>query len=231
MLPTALEVIAFNLNRKNSNLKFFEFGKTYSTEGAGKYSEQNHLCLYITGSTKENHWKGKAKDADIYYVKGVVETIVQVAGLKVSFSSDIASPYVENLITADLDNKVLARVGKVATKTAAGFDIKGAVYFANFNWDILAEKASKKKIQYKEITKYPLVERDLAMVVSKTMKYAEIKLFDIFENEKLGNDKKSMAINFTFFDEEKTLTDKEIDGWMNNIISTLEKDLGAEIRK
>jgi phenylalanyl-tRNA synthetase beta chain len=244
MLPTALEVIAFNLNRKNSNLKFFEFGKTYSTEGAGKYSEQNHLCLYITGSTKENHWKGKAKDADIYYVKGVVETIVQVAGLKVSFSSDIASPYVENLITADLDNKVLARVGKVATKTAAGFDIKGAVYFANFNWDILAEKASKKKIQYKEITKYPLVERDLAMVVSKTMKYAEIKdrltklrlgklqeikLFDIFENEKLGNDKKSMAINFTFFDEEKTLTDKEIDGWMNNIISTLEK--GAEIRK
>jgi phenylalanyl-tRNA synthetase beta chain len=246
MLPTALEVIAFNLNRKNSNLKFFEFGKTYSTEGAGKYSEQNHLCLYITGSTKENHWKGKAKDADIYYVKGVVETIVQVAGLKVSFSSDIASPYVENLITADLDNKVLARVGKVATKTAAGFDIKEAVYFANFNWDILAEKASKKKIQYKEITKYPLVERDLAMVVSKTMKYAEIKdrltklrlgklqeikLFDIFENEKLGNDKKSMAINFTFFDEEKTLTDKEIDGWMNNIISTLEKDLGAEIRK
>lgn len=246
MLPTALEVIAFNLNRKNSNLRFFEFGKTYSTESAGNYSELNHLCLYITGTVGEDHWKGKAKDADMYYVKGITETIVQLAGLKVSFSSEISNAHPENLITANLDDKVLARIGKIAPKTAADFDVKGAVYFANFNWDILVKKASEIKIQYKEIAKYHPVERDLAMVVPKAMRYdqikerltklrlaklQEIKLFDIFENEKLGKDKKSMAINFTFLDEEKTLTDKEIDGWMNNIMSTLEKDLGAEIRK
>ena len=119
-------------------------------------------------------------------------------------------------------------------------------YFGNFNWDVLAKAALENKIQYKEIAKYPAVERDLALVVPKAMKYEEItkevtnlhlarlrevKLFDIFENEKLGKEKKSMAINFTFLDEEKTLTDKEIDGWMNKIMNTLEKELGAEIRK
>ena len=107
-------------------------------------------------------------------------------------------------------------------------------------------KKSGNRIVFKEIAKYPSVERDLAMVVPKSMQYAEIqeqvkklrlgqlqdmKLFDIFESEKLGTDKKSLAVNFTFLDEEKTLTDKEIDGWMNKIMSTLEKSLGAEIRK
>ena len=131
-------------------------------------------------------------------------------------------------------------------KTALNFDIKTAVYFVNFNWDVFVRKASEGKIQYKEIPKYPSVERDLAMVVPKSMEYNEVKdrltklklsklqdirLFDIFENEKLGQGKKSMAINFTFLDEEKTLTDKEIDNWMNNIMTTLEKELGAEIRK
>ena len=128
---------------------------------------------------------------------------------------------------------------------AAKFDIKQQVLFADFYWDALMKKAGS-RIVFKEISKYPSVERDLAMVVPKSMQYADIqdhvkklrvtqlqdmKLFDIFESEKLGKDKKSLAVNFTFLDEEKTLTDKEIDSWMNKIMSTLENSLGAEIRK
>jgi phenylalanyl-tRNA synthetase beta chain len=246
MLPTALEVIAFNQNRKNANLKLFEFGKTYTTESTGKYSEQNHLCLYITGTVGENHWKGKAQDADIFYIKGIAQAIIQLSGLKASFSVAATSPFVENLVTADIDKKPLVRIGKIAPKIAARFDVKQTVYFANFNWDVLTSKATQNKIQYKEIAKFPQVERDLAMVVAKDLPYEDIrkqitqirlpklqdvKLFDIFESEKIGKEKKSMAINLTFLDEEKTLTDKEIDEWMNKIITSLEKDLGAEIRK
>jgi phenylalanyl-tRNA synthetase beta chain len=243
MLPTALEVIAFNQNRKNADLRFFEFGKTYSKNEQG-YSEKNHLCLYVTGNTN-NHWKGKGMETDIYYLKGIAESIFHITDIHVDFSSE-KEERLDTAIKAIMDDKVLVSLGKLAPKTASKFDIKQAVYFANFNWDVLVNKVSANKIQYKEIAKYPSVERDLALVVPKTMKYGEItrevtnlhlaklqhvKLFDIFENEKLGKGKKSMAINFTFLDEEKTLTDKEIDGWMNKIMTTLEKELGAEIRR
>lgn len=246
MLPTALEVIAFNQNHKNVNLKFFEFGKTYSKEHIGKYSEQNHLCLYITGAVVENNWKGKTKDADIFYAKGIAEAIIQLAGLKALFSTEPSTPYSESGLTGNIDNKRLVTIEKIGAETAAKFDVKQAVYFINFNWDVLHNKASQNKIQYKEIVKFPKVERDLSMVVSKKLAYDAItkqldnirlaklqgvKLFDIFEDEKIGKEKKSIAIHFTFLDEEKTLTDKEIDGWMNKIITSLETELGAEIRK
>ncbi len=245
MLPTAMEVIAFNQNRKNADIKFFEFGKTYESSEAGSYRESNHLCLYVTGNTTQNHWKGKGKEADVYFLKGVVESILCLVEIQPAFSASEDKNF-EVLIQAVVNDEVLVKVGKVAAKTASTFDVKQAVYFANFNWDVLVRLAAENKISYKEIAKYPTVERDLALVVPKVMNYEEItkevtnlhlsrlrevKLFDIFENEKLGNEKKSMAINFTFSDEEKTLTDKEIDGWMNKIMNTLETELGAEIRK
>jgi phenylalanyl-tRNA synthetase beta chain len=136
-------------------------------------------------------------------------------------------------------------LGRVHTGLASKFDIKQTVFFADLYWDVILKRGGK-QVQFKEIPKYPSVERDLAMVVPKGMKYQEIsdriedlrlnklkevKLFDVFESEKLGKDKKSIAINFTFLDEEKTLTDKEIDSWMNRIMTTLEKELNAEIRK
>jgi phenylalanyl-tRNA synthetase beta chain len=204
------------------------------------------LCLYFTGAITENHWKGKGKEVDIFYVKGIAEAIAKSAGLKISFTQGDTSPFIENLIIGTIGKEPMVRLGRVNAKTALNFDIKTAVYFVNFNWDVFVDKSSEGKIQYKEIPKYPSVERDLAMIVPKSMQYNEVKerliklklsklqdirLFDIFENEKLGQDKKSMAINFTFLDEEKTLTDKEIDSWMNNIMTTLEKELGAEIRK
>jgi phenylalanyl-tRNA synthetase beta chain len=245
MLHTALEVIAFNINRKNNNLKIFEFGKTYSTTGAGQYSEANHLCLYVTGEVSMDHWKQKSKPSDIYFIKGVAKAILDNLGLKSDRFENTNSNELQPGVSMQVNGEKILELGSVHTGLASKFDIKQPVYFANFYWDV-ALKHEGRKVRFKEISKYPSVERDLAMVVPKTMKYNEIseridklnlnklkdvKLFDVFESEKLGKDKKSMAVNFTFLDEEKTLTDKEIDSWMNRIMITLEKELNAEIRK
>lgn len=245
MLHTALEVIAFNINRKNNNLKFFEFGKTYSTSGVGQYNETNHLCLYLTGQSTENHWKEKSKASDIYYIKGVAEAILSNFGLKHDGFETISTNELQSGLSVNLNGEKILELGRVNNGLASKFDIKQPVFFADFYWDMILKYAGK-QVQFKEISKYPSVERDLAMVVPKSMKYKEIseridklrlnklkdvKLFDVFESEKLGKDKKSMAVNFTFLDEEKTLTDKEIDSWMNKIMTTLEKELNAEIRK
>jgi len=246
MLPTALEVIAFNSNRKNTDLRFFEFGKTYSIESTGKYSEKNHLCLYVSGNVIDQSWRGKSVPADFYYLKGIVEAILRTMGVQPVYDLEAKSPFMEQYTTASINGEKVVKLGKVATAVAAKFDIKQPVFFANFNWDILLQAGLRQKVQFREIPKFPAVERDLAMVVPKTLTYntvqsaiaklrlnklQDIKLFDVFESEKLGADKKSLAVNFTFQDEEKTLTDKEIDSWMQKIMASMEKELGAEIRK
>jgi phenylalanyl-tRNA synthetase beta chain len=245
MLQTALEVIAFNLNRKNTNLRLFEFGKTYSTSGVGHYDETNHLCLYATGLLSENGWKGKGTTADIYYLKGVAASLATALTVNgISFDKGESRDY-DAALFLYIGKEKVGEIGLVRKALASQFDIKQPVLFADLYWDRLMQKAGS-RIQFKEIARFPAVERDLAMVVPKSMTYGEIpeqigrlrirqlqdvRLFDIFESEKLGNDKKSLAVNFTFLDEEKTLTDKEIDGWMAKIMVTLEKNLGAEIRK
>jgi phenylalanyl-tRNA synthetase beta chain len=245
MLHTALEVISFNINRRNNNLKFFEFGKTYTTSGVGEYKEAAHLSLYVTGQLNETNWKVKPIASDIYYLKGVVEAILSALGFKnISFSS-AGSNELQTALTVEQNEEKLVELGRVQNTLTIRFDIKQPVFFADFYWDTILKYAGK-QVQFKEISKYPSVERDLALVVPKSMKYKEVeeqlsklrlaklqevKLFDVFESEKLGTGKKSMAINFTFLDEEKTLTDKEIDSWMNRIMTTLEKELHAEIRK
>jgi phenylalanyl-tRNA synthetase beta chain len=245
MLHTALEVVSFNINRKNNNLKFFEFGKTYSTAGVGQYNEANHLCLYLAGQLNENHWKEKEKASDIYYLKGVAEALLANLGVSYDGFETITTNELQSGLSIGINGEKILELGRVHTGLASKFDIKQPVFFADFYWDVILKYAGK-QVQFKEIPKYPSVERDLAMVVPKSMKYKEIseridklrlnklrdvKLFDVFESEKLGKDKKSMAVNFTFLDEEKTLTDKEIDSWMSKIMTTLEKELNAEIRK
>jgi phenylalanyl-tRNA synthetase beta chain len=245
MLPTALEVLAFNLNRKNNNLKLFEFGKTYSTAATGKYAEKAHLSLYLTGQIGDASWKNKTSAADFYYLKGVVASLLTTLGLKQLTSQKAEGPEWEAGLQFSAGGHVLAVLGKVTQNLVSRFDIKQPVFFADIDWEAVLLH-SIQNIRFQDLPKYPSVERDLALVVAKSMKYGEvetqvqklrinklqqIRLFDVFESEKFGRDKKSMAINFTFLDEEKTLTDKEIDGWMNKIMTTLEKELGAEIRK
>jgi len=246
MLETGLEAIAHNLNRRNYDLRFFEYGKTYHTTGSGKYTEPEHLCLYITGKNQEDSWRSKATPADFYVLKGIVGNLLQLLGVKEANWQSLEHPKFESGLQVSINGQVIVQAGAVHKKSLARFDIKQPVFFADLNWELLSRLAAGYKPTFQAIPKFPSVQRDLAIVVGRQLSYGEVekavqkiklgklqqlKLFDIFESEKLGKDKKSMAISFTFLDEEKTLTDKEIDGWINKIMTTLEKELQAEIRK
>lgn len=244
MLETGLESLAYNINRKNSSLKLFEFGKTYHKKEVGSYKEMEHLALYITGMEHEDTWNVKGKKADFYLAKGIAQAIVNLAAnTNVKFETVEGNAAALNVYA----NKILlGTISQVSKKQADAFDIKQTVFFVDFNFASLLKLVTAQKVTYKEVSKFPAVQRDLAMVVNTNVTYDAIeqtvgktklnklqgmRLFDVFESEKLGADKKSMAINFTFTDDEKTLTDKEIDGMMNRLIQQLEKELSAEIRK
>ncbi len=241
MLETGLESVAYNINRKNGNLQLFEFGKTYSTTEPGKYTEVHHLSLFVTGQVSVDSWTGKTAKADFYYLKGVCQRIAELLGIP--FTGYTAT---ENGVDALYKNEVVASIGLVSSQRLSRFDIKQPVLFADFYWDKLMQLNKKIKTQHRDISKYPPVTRDLSIVVNKALAYEQVEkataaakvnkltsvnLFDVFESDKLGEGKKSMAISFTFMDEEKTLTDKEIDGMVGKIIASYEKELGAEVRK
>ncbi len=246
LFETSLECVAHNLNHKNLSLKFFEFGKTYGTSGPDKYNEAEKLCIVISGNRNENSWKEKGTASDFYYLKGVVSSVLNLLGIKPDSIEALQVPKLDDHIVFKLNSEIIAGAGEAGKKSLEKFNIKQPVFFAGLNWALLSEISSKQKTDIRDIPRYPAVQRDIAMIVDKQLQYEkvekivqeinveklqEIKLFDIFESEKLGTDKKSMAINFTFLDEEKTLTDKEVDGWMNKIMEALEKGLNAEIRK
>lgn len=250
LFETALETVAHNLNRRNLSLKLFEFGRAYSTSGPGKYHEAEKLGIIISGSKNETSWKERSTPSDLYYLKGVVSSVLNLLGIQPDTIEVLQVPKLDNHIVFKLNMpdgpQIIAGAGEVNKASLAKFDIKQPVFFAGLNWSLLSELASKKKTVIKELPRFPAVQRDIAMIVAKELAYEEveksvqkiklnklqdIRLFDIFESEKLGTGKKSLAVNFTFQDEEKTLTDKEIDEWMNKIMTTLEKDLQAEIRK
>ncbi len=245
LLQTGLEVIAYNINRKNADLKLYEFGKTYHTSAVGKYEEKIHLAIYTSGIVTNGGWQQKDSKADFYYLKGLCEKIFANAGIK-NISTEIAvDEDLDYSISIKANNILVGKAGSINTKILKQFGIKEPVLFADILWDdVLANQ--KINIAYKEISKFPSVQRDLALIVDKQMAYADIeknikankiqalkniKLFDIFENEKLGKDKKSMAVNFTFSDDTKTLEDADTEGMMNKIIVSLEKQLNATVRK
>jgi phenylalanyl-tRNA synthetase beta chain len=244
MLETGLEIIAYNINRRNTNLQFFEFGKTYSSKGIGDYKEEEHLSLYLTGSNHEESWREKSKQQDFYKAKGIVSGILALSGLNdISFVKEESASLTIGCYQGKHKVGELVEVNK---KQLNDFDIKQPVYFIDINYVDLLKLVEKKKIVYKEVAKFPAVQRDLALIVNrattfesleaavkkaKLSKLQNVRLFDVFESDKLGADKKSMAVSFTFLDEEKTLTDKETDSMVNKLIDIFQKELGAEIRK
>ncbi len=246
MMETGLETVAYNCNRRNNDLQLFEFGKTYCTSTAGKYEEQHHVSIYITGKKHTEGWKMKGEKADFYFAKGIFEKIIALCGLKISGYTWETGDKLDNLVLAKIKNEAVATIGSVNKKTLERFDIKQPVLFIDINWDKVLQFNNSIKIQYTEIPKFPSASRDLSIILDKNITYKEIEkvtfgarinklqsinLFDVFESEKLGAGKKSMAVNFTFLDEEKTMTDKEIDVMMAKIVSSYEKELNAEIRK
>ncbi|MEO8582533.1 MAG: phenylalanine--tRNA ligase subunit beta [Flavitalea sp.] len=242
MLQTGLESVAYNLNRKNTDLQFFEFGKTYHSKNVGQYQEDEHLSLYITGNRRSSTWKNKSEAADIFYIKGIVEALFRQLGI----AFDAWNKSEDNSLAIVLNNQVIVRVENVAKTQLIRFDIRQEVFFADINWNMVQNLIRNEVIQFQPLPNQLPVLRDLAMVVPASLAYQRVEdavrklnlnklisihLFDIFESEKLGKAKKSLAVTFTFLDPEKTLTDKEIDGMMNRIMLTLEQELNAEIRK
>jgi phenylalanyl-tRNA synthetase beta chain len=245
MLPTGLECIAYNLNRKNNDLLFFEFGKTYSVV-ENKYFENKNLTLYFTGNKNQLNWNLPAKKVDIFYVKGVCEAIFSLAGLSNYEIDEAAATSFDECLIAAVNRNAVAVAGRVLKKDLEMFSIKQPVYTLYIDWEKLISFTNNKETIYQPVSKFPQVQRDLSILIDKKVAYGEIEnvvkslqikklenlqLFDVFENEKLGENKKSLAINFTFIDKEKTLTDDEVETMLNKIISNLETKLNAIIRR
>lgn len=246
MMPTGLESVAYNINRKNADLLFFEFGKVYTKTEQEKYIETESLAIYFTGNKKENDWKNKSEKTGIYFAKGVCDIIFKLAGVNDLKFSRPENNFLNDYILGTLNGNSIAEMGSIKKPVLEKFSIKQPVFYLYINWQQLLSSIKIKGISFEEIPKFPQVQRDLSIIVDKSASYRsleesvntlkisklkEFKLFDVFESEKLGANKKSMAISFTFSDKEKTLTDNETDAMMNKIINSIEKNMSAEIRR
>lgn len=246
MLETGLQSVSHNLNRKNLDLRLFEFGKTYQHEGAGRYAETDHLVLFISGATQAASWQGKPKAADLYYLKGILRSLLLHLGLPEPDYTPLDHARLSGALQLRSGGQELASLGQVNRKLLDRFDIRQDVWYADIRWNSLVDLLRQQQIQYRELPRFPGVERDLAIVVDKSLPYGKVEealasaslarlrnyaLFDVFESDKLGTGKKSMALNFQFRDEEKTLTDEDVDRMMQKIIRIFEKDLQAQVRR
>ncbi|MCW3078522.1 MAG: phenylalanine--tRNA ligase subunit beta, partial [Bacteroidetes bacterium] len=246
MLYSGLEAIAYNVNRKSQDLKLFEMGRIYSMnhEAEFKYTEQKQLALFVTGNLyPENHYKLDLK-GDLTFLKAALLNLFEKCGVSnIKSSESDYSPF-EYGLSYTLNNKSIAQIGSVNKNELKKFDIAQPVFYAVINWNVLVKSFSKNKIEFEEISKFPSVRRDLALLIDKSVKYNEIEelafntekkllkevnLFDVYEGEKLGN-KKSYAVSFTLLDKEATLTDKQIDTVMDKLITNYKEKLGAELR-
>jgi phenylalanyl-tRNA synthetase beta chain len=256
LLFGGLESIAHNANRKNADLKFFEFGNCYYFDADKKnpekvlapYTEDYHLGLWVTGKKVVNSWAHPDESSSVYELKAYVENILKRLGL--DLHNLVVGNLTDDIFAAALSintkgGKRLASFGIVTKKLLKAFDIDNEVYFADLNWKELMKAIRSVKISYKEISKFPAVKRDLALLLDKNVQFAEIEkiayetekkllkeveLFDVYEGKNLEPGKKSYAVSFLLQDESQTLNDKMIDKIMSKLVKNLEDKLGAKLR-
>ena len=256
LLFGGLESISHNANRKNADLKFFEFGNCYHFNEEKKnpekvlaaYSEDYHLGLWVTGKRVANSWAHPDENSSVYELKAYVENVLARLGLHMhdlvvgNLTDDI---YAAGLSVQTRGGKRLATFGIVTKKLLKAFDIDNEVYYADFNWKELLKAIRNVKVSYTEISKFPAVKRDLALLLDKKVQFAEIEkiayetekkllkevsLFDVYEGKNLEAGKKSYAVSFLLQDENATLNDKQIDKIMSKLVKNLEDKLGAKLR-
>ena len=256
LLFGGLESIAHNANRKNADLKFFEYGNCYYFDADKKnpekvlagYSEDYHLGLWVTGKRVDNSWAHANEESSVYELKAYVENILKRLGL--DLRNLVVGNLTDDLFAAALTvntrgGKCLAKFGIVTRKLLKAFDITNEVYFADLNWNELMKAIRQHKVSYKEISKYPAVKRDLALLIDKQVQFAdiekiafetekkllkEVELFDVYEGKNLEAGKKSYAVSFVLQDENATLNDKQIDKIMQKLIKNLQNKLNAALR-
>ena len=256
LLFGGLESIRHNVNRKCADLKFFEFGNCYYYHADKKnpekplaaYSENNHLALWVTGKRVSNSWAHPEENSSVYELKAYVLNIFTRLGLNLgsvvfgNLSNDIYSVAVT---VQTRGGKLLATYGVLTKKLQKAFDLDDEVYYAEINWHELMKAVKNVKVSYTEISKYPAVKRDLALLLDKSVQFAEVEkiaydterkllkaveLFDVYEGKNLEPGKKSYAVSFLLQDEHATLNDKQIDKIMQKLIANLENKLGAKLR-
>jgi len=241
MLESGLEVIAYNANRKQQDLRLYEFGNIYLQKGIGAYIQEPRLAIWISGNTRAQHWKQPAARSDIYYAKGLILSLLELCGIR-----KYQERQEKDVVEWRRGKELLAKVMKADAEKLKYFDIRQEVFYAELdinNWVNAAENAT---IKYQELPKYPAMRRDLAIVIDKQISYSQVAgiiqaqkwealkhydLFDVFENEKIGADKKSLALSFTFQLNDRTLTDEEVDGMMQQLMVLYRKELNAQIRE
>ncbi|MEW2922263.1 phenylalanine--tRNA ligase subunit beta [Muricauda sp. ANG21] len=244
MLLSGLQTVSFNHNRQKTNLKLFEFGKTYHKIGK-ENQEKRHLSLFISGDRSNDSWAAASKKTDFFYLKGIVETLFERLGLKgIETEPHSDSSFAEGL-SCSKNNTLLASYGLVSKGILKKFDIKQDVLFADFNWDEILASISTQNAAFQEIPKFPEVTRDFALLLDETASFQKVydiawntekkllkkvNLFDVYTGKNLPKGKKSYAVSFTLMDEKKTLTDKQIDKIMGKLLAQYQKELGAELR-
>jgi phenylalanyl-tRNA synthetase beta chain len=254
LLYGGLEAIIRNINRRNPDLQLYEFGNCYrkvpenGAQAVKGYSERPHLALFLTGQKNEPNWITPASENSFYTLKAFAENILKRLGIKpdtlvkAEISNDI---FIEGLSYSRGD-RLVVEAGSVHPAVLKRFDIKPVVFYADFYWDTVTGMAGKTDISFEDLPKFPEVRRDLSLLVDKQVRFAAISetayrterkllknvgLFDVYEGEKIGADKKSYAVSFILRDTEQTLTDRQIDKTMQRIAGALEKELGAQIRQ
>ena len=244
MLFTGLEVCAYNINRKQKDLKLYEFGKVYFKEG-GNYKEEEKLGLYMTGNMETENWQRGVQPIGYYDLAQQVQNIFQKTGLKEVTQVGEADQLFEYASTLSVANQVIGKAGKVKSGLLKDFGIKQEIFFAELNTSLLFRLANPKLV-IQEVAKFPEVKRDLSLVLDAPVVFDEIRklildtekrliknigVFDVYEGENIPKGKKAYALNFTLQDETKTLTDEEIERTMQRLMTAFEQKLGAVIRK
>jgi phenylalanyl-tRNA synthetase beta chain len=246
LLYSGLEAIAYNQNRRQADLKFYEFGKTYFFED-GKYVETQKLSVFLTGATQAEQWNQKSTPVSFYHLKAVVDGLLS----RLSITDYTVDEIVDHEFAYGLQynfrgGKTLVKFGSVLPGALKKAGVEKEVFYADFNFDVLLKIVRNNKIINKEISKFPSVRRDLSMLVDTAVTFGQLKqiaqkterklltevnVFDVYQGDKLPAGKKSYALSFILQDEEKTLTDKAIDAIMQKLIYNFSKETGAEIRK
>ena len=244
LLFSGLEAVSYNINRRNGDLKLFEFGKTYHKLPSG-YDEPKHLTLFITGNRVAESWTTTEKPSDYFLFKGFVDAVLNRLGICKMQNKPVASDVFAEGIAIATGNDTLVEFGTVKKSILKHFDIKQEVFFADFNWNLIL-KLINNRIKFTDIPKYPEVRRDLALLVDTTVAFdtiyniarqteksllKDINLFDVYEGKNLPEGKKSYAVSFTLQDNTKTLTDEQIDKIMSKLQKNLETEVGASLRQ
>ena len=243
LLFSGLEAVSYNINRRNTDLKLFEFGKTYHNY-ENVYTEVKHLSLFVTGNRNDESWTNSQKPTDFFLFKGYIHSIFDRLGIKKIKNQPLTNDVFIEGIAFSLGNDVLVEFGIVKKSILKNFDIKQEVLYADFNWSSILKLISN-KIKFNEIGKYPEVRRDLSLLINTDVSFEkiykiarnsdkfllkEIDLFDVYQGKNLPDGKKSYAVSFTIQDSSKTLTEQQIDDVMQKLQKNLETELGAVLR-